>query len=72
MMEENGENNRAVFPLEENNSLTPQRLIWSKDTSSRESWIAFIYQGNIWLVNPFTGIYNQITIDQTVTDLIWE
>ncbi len=72
LTDENGSNNRAVFPLESSESVIPQKLYWAPTNKIRESWIAFIHHGNIWLVNPFTGIYNQITIDQSITTIIWE
>jgi hypothetical protein len=72
LTDENGSNNRAVFPLESSESVIPQKLYWAPTDKIRESWIAFIHHGNIWLVNPFTGIYNQITIDQSITTIIWE
>ena len=50
----------------------PQRLAWAPSDNRSETWLAFLHDGNIWLVNPFTGIYNQITIDRTIDKIIWE
>ena len=62
-----------VYPVESGSGfVTPQTLIWSPGDDKRSSWIAFLQQGNIWLVNPFAGIYNQITSDGTITKIIWE
>ena len=72
LMDSDGGNAKAVFPLDEEDYVTPQRVIWSPTTVANQSWIAIIYKNNIWLVNPFTGIYNQITIDQSVTKMIWK
>ena len=72
LMDSDGGNAKAVFPLDEEDYVTPQRVIWSPTTVANQSWIAIIYKSNIWLVNPFTGIYNQITIDQSVTKMIWK
>lgn len=72
LMDSDGGNAKAVFPLDEEDYVTPQRVIWSPTTIANQSWIAIIYKSNIWLVNPFTGIYNQITIDQSVTKMIWK
>ena len=58
--------------IEYEDYVTPQKLIWAPTTDTAQTWVALIYESNIWLVNPFTGIYNQITIDQSVTKMIWE
>ncbi len=71
--DELGGNSRVVYPVESGSGfVTPQTLIWSPGDDKRSSWIAFLQQGNIWLVNPFAGIYNQITSDGTITKIIWE
>lgn len=72
LMDENGLNTKVVFPLDAEDYVTPQKLIWAPTTDTAQTWVALIYESNIWLVNPFTGIYNQITIDQSVTKMIWE
>ncbi len=72
LMGEDGLNIKIVFPLDEEDYITPQQVIWAPTTDARQSWIALSYQNNLWLVNPFTGIYNQITIDQSVSKMIWE
>ena len=40
--------------------------------TEQASWIAFLVDGNIFLINPFAGISNQITSDGTITKFIWE
>ncbi len=73
LTDELGGNTRVVYPLESGSGfVTPQDLIWSPGNEKQSSWIAFLQQGNIWLVNPFAGIYNQITSDGTITKIIWE
>lgn len=68
-----GENIRTVYPSKSSSGyITPQHLIWSPGVSQSSAWIAFLSDGNIWLVNPFAGIYNQITSDGTVSKFIWE
>ncbi|MHC1772032.1 MAG: G5 domain-containing protein [Flexilinea sp.] len=72
IMNMDGSDSKVVFPLEGGGYVSPQKIFWAPVNLQNEAWISFIYQGNIWLVNPFTGIYNQITIDQSITDFIWE
>ncbi len=72
IMNADGSDPKVVFPLEGGGYVSPQKISWAPVALQNEAWISFIYQGNIWLVNPFTGIYNQITVDQSITDFIWE
>lgn len=67
-----GTNARVVYPSEGAIGVEPQRLAWAPSDNRSETWLAFLHDGNIWLVNPFTGIYNQITIDRTIDKIIWE
>lgn len=68
-----GENQRTVYPTQGSSGfITPQHLVWSPGDALNSAWIAFLTDGNIWLVNPFAGIYNQITSDGSVNKFIWE
>ena len=68
-----GSNVRTVYPSQSSSGyITPQHLIWSPGETQSSAWIAFLSDGNIWLVNPFAGIHNQITSDGTVSRFIWE
>ncbi|MBQ6519066.1 MAG: G5 domain-containing protein [Anaerolineaceae bacterium] len=69
----NGENAHIVYPAQGSSGyITPQHLTWAPGSSEESAWIAFLTNGNIWLVNPFAGISNQITSDGTITKFIWE
>ena len=71
--DEDGENPRIIYPSQGSSGyITPQHLVWSPGNSESSAWIAFLIDGNIWLVNPFAGIYNQITSDNSVSRFIWE
>ncbi len=72
VMNADGTNPKLVFPLESGGYVSPQKISWAPESDQSQTWLAFLYQGNIWLVNPFTGIYNQITIDQSISGFIWE
>ena len=68
-----GTNARTVFPAQGSSGyITPQHLVWSPGDNESTAWIAFLNEGNIWLVNPFAGISNQITSDGTISKFIWE
>ncbi len=69
----NGENAHIVYPAQGSSGyITPQHLTWAPGSSEESAWIAFLTDGNIWLVNPFAGVSNQITSDGTITKFIWE
>lgn len=73
MSDADGSNPRTVYPARGGSGyITPQHIVWSPDDNRSTSWIAFLTDGNIWLVNPFAGIYNQITSDNSITKFIWE
>ena len=68
-----GEDPRIVYPAQGSSGyVKPQHLLWAPGDSEESAWIAFLTDGNIWLVNPFAGISNQITSDGTITKFIWE
>ena len=71
--DKDGANVRTVYPSQSSSGyITPQHLVWSPGETQSSAWIAFLSDGNIWLVNPFAGIHNQITSDGTVSRFIWE
>ncbi len=73
MSDADGSGARVVYPARGGSGyITPQHIVWSPDNTRETSWIAFLTDGNIWLVNPFAGIYNQITSDGSITKFIWE
>lgn len=67
-----GRDVRIVYPQDETLGIEPQQLVWAPTDDPGASRLAFLDDGNIWLVNPFTGIYNQITIDRSVEQIIWK
>lgn len=70
---EDGTEIRPVYPLEgAAGFVSPQKLVWAPVSERSSTWISFLQQGNLWLVNPFSGIYNQITVDGSITKFIWE
>ena len=73
LSEASGKNPRTVYPPAGSSGyVTPQHLVWSPGNSEQSAWIAFLSDGNIWLVNPFAGISNQITSDGGISRFIWE
>ena len=63
-----GSNARAVFPPPGQSGLNASaEPVWSADGSH----FAFIYQGNVWVVDVSSGIANQLTLDGAATNPIW-
>lgn len=63
-----GSNPRRVFPPAGQPGLTaPQNLAWSPDGRQ----IAFIYQGNLWIVSVESQIANQLTLDGGASNPVW-
>lgn len=60
LMDRDGSNVRFVFPLEGQSGLSPGgTLAWSPNGRL----LALIYQGNLWVIDPDTGLNQQLTGD---------
>jgi hypothetical protein len=68
--EADGGNPRALFPPAGAPGLQPQQVAWSP-AGEGDSYIAFIYQGNLWLVDVNSGAAAQITGDSLVSAISW-
>lgn len=63
-----GSNARVVFPETGQPGLTaPQNLAWSPDARQ----IAFIYQGNLWVVDVVSRVAHQLTLDGAASHPVW-
>lgn len=62
-----GSNARKIFPSGTQAGILNRQYVWSPDGRQ----IAIIYQGNIWLVDVASGTSRQVTLDGSVTNLIW-
>jgi hypothetical protein len=75
VMDRDGSNRQELFPAEESPGLEPQQHwgTWSPTTmpESGNFAIALLYQGNLWLVDAFSGEAWQITGDGLTTRIIW-
>ena len=59
-----------LFPPEGAAGLQPQRVAWSP-SSEEGPLIAFVYQGDLWVVNVLTGEAQQLTGDGLVGAVSW-
>jgi hypothetical protein len=59
-----------LFPPEGVAGLQPQRVEWSP-SAELGPMIAFVYEGNLWVVNVLTSEAQQLTADGLVTTVSW-
>jgi hypothetical protein len=63
-----GSNDRRVFPPPGQPGLNaPQRLAWSPDARQ----VAFIYQGNLWIIDVISEVAHQLTLDGGASRPVW-
>jgi hypothetical protein len=68
VMDRDGSNARFVFPPEGQPGLSANQVVsWSPDGRL----LAVVYDGNLWLVNPDTGVSQQLTGDGLDTTPRW-
>jgi resuscitation-promoting factor RpfB len=74
MMDSDGSNRSVLFPPEGSAGLAPQSPVWAPAQleDKQGDYLAFIYQGNLWLVNVETGKSQQITGDGLVSKMDWK
>lgn len=61
----------SLFPPQGAAGLQPQRVAWSP-SAENGPLIAFVYQGNLWIVNVLSGEAQQLTGDGLVSALSWQ
>jgi hypothetical protein len=73
IQERDGSNRRTVFPPEGTTGIDPMQAVWSPGViSGTPLWLALIYQGNLWLVDPTNGQSQQITGDGLISRIDWK
>ncbi len=73
VMDRDGSNHRLLFPGEGQPGIEPQAVLWSPDVAQGALgyWIAFLYQGNLWLVDSASGASFQLSGDGLIDRLDW-
>ncbi len=72
VMDRDGSNMTRVFPEEGKLGLEPQRIAWSPlPLENGDLWLACVYQGNLFLVDPTTGDIRQVTGDGLIDKIDW-
>ena len=73
-MDRDGSNRQVLFPESGAPGLQPQRLIWAPEQDQAEDSydLAFLYQGNLWLVDVQSGKTRQLTGDGLISRIDWK
>ena len=73
VIDRDGSNHKILFPKEGALGLDPQRVVWSPDPLSADGdfAIAFIHDGNVWLVSTGSGLVQQVTGDGLTSNIDW-
>ena len=73
IQEPDGSNRKTVFPPEGTTGIDPMQAVWSPAiVNGGPLWLALIYQGNLWLVDPSNGQTQQITGDGLISRIDWK
>jgi hypothetical protein len=73
VMDRDGSNHQVLFPGEGQPGIEPQAVLWSPEVAEGALgyWIAFLYQGNLWLVDSASGAAFQLSGDGLIDRLDW-
>jgi hypothetical protein len=72
-IDQDGSNKKKLFPPDGSQGLEPQATTWSPRTEEGgNTWMAFIYQGKLNLININTGEVHQIAGDNSVISVEWK
>ncbi len=74
IMDRDGSNRQALFPVEGATGLEPQTPVWAPSplTEDKGHFLAVIYQGNLYLIDIATGDPNQVTGDGLIQKIDWK
>ncbi len=73
IQERDGSNRRTVFPPEGTTGVDPMQAVWAPGVVNENPlWLALVYQGNLWLVDPTNGQSQQITGDGLISRIDWK
>lgn len=76
VMDQDGSNDRLIFPPNDSQGLEPQEVIWAPKVEEMDetlfTTLALIFEGNIWLVNSTNAPSRQLTGDGLVKKIDWK
>jgi len=72
-IDQDGSNRARLYPPEGSSGMDPHKVIWAPGRQENQPrFLAFLYQGNIWLIDSDTAKTQQITGDGLVSRMDWE
>lgn len=72
-IDQDGSNRARLYPPEGSNGLDPHKTIWAPGRQENQPrYLAFLYQGNIWLIDSDSAKTQQITGDGLVSRMDWK
>ena len=74
VMDRDGSNKKMIFPPSDSNGIEPQLPIWAPAAidGQANTFIAVIYQGNLWLVDSGNSEAYQVTGDGLLSKMDWK
>jgi len=72
LMDRDGSNQKLIYPPEGMSGLEPQQVVWAPATGDEPLWLAFIYQGNLYLYEHGTDKIRQVTGDGLIDRIDWK
>jgi len=74
VMDRDGSNKKMIFPPSDSNGVEPQLPIWAPAAidGQANTFIAIIYQGNLWLVDSGNSEAYQVTGDGLLSKMDWK
>ena len=66
-MDHDGSNRKIIFPTEGEMGMEPAKIMWAFDGT----WIAAIYQNDLWMIGPESGLIQRITTDSQTNAFDW-
>jgi Tol biopolymer transport system component len=67
VMEQDGSNVKAIFPISGETALKPQNVNWSPNGKQ----LALIHRGNLWIVGNESSVSQQLTSDGQTSKPSW-
>lgn len=67
LMDHDSSNRKIIFPAEGEMGMEPVKIVWAFDGT----WIATIYQNNLWIIDPDSGLIQRITTDGQTNAFDW-
>lgn len=74
VMDRDGSNRRVLFPPPDSSGMEPQTPVWAPAPLEGQDgdFLAFAYQGNLWLLDSGSGQTYQVTGDGLIGRLDWK